>query len=149
MNNVASASNPTGQIVLSYAYDLNNNCITMIDGAGRETVHTFDEHDQLHTSQQPDVPLLTVTRYRDSRPRSVEWGANQKSTYYHTDSGKINRIIHTSGANTIAQRYGYDGLDHVTWALNSNGPAPDWRVQTYRRYDSLGRVTRERTVVPD
>lgn len=148
-DNVASASNPDAMMSLVFQYDLNDNSRLLVDDLGRRTACTYDGRDLLLTMDQPDQRPLTYRRRRDGRVRTVSRAGGSVTTLGYTSSGAVSSATHSGGGNPmVRQRFGYDGLNQLWWASDSNGGST-FRVQTYRAFDSLGRLLSERTVIPE
>ncbi|WP_298918825.1 RHS repeat-associated core domain-containing protein [uncultured Roseobacter sp.] len=145
---VASSSNPDGQMRLAFEYDLNDNRIGLTDDLGRVTKVTFDGRDQALTIQQPEQRDLTFTRRQDGRIKKAVRTGGRTSDFTYSRTGKLTEVLHRNGAESIRQTFGLDGLDRMWWAADSNGGA-QFRVQTYRAIDSMGRTTSERTSIPE
>ncbi len=146
---IPSVSNPDGRMTLMFEYDLNDNVRTLIDDLGRTTRVTYDGRDQVLSADQPDVGQTRYERRADGRVTRVTRGSGESTRYEYASSGVITAVATTdSSGQRIDQRFGFDGLNRLYWAIDSNG-GNAYRVQTYRSPDSLGRVIAERTVIPE
>lgn len=134
---------------IRYDYDIDDNLLELRDDLGRRTSVTYTERSLIKTLSQPEKRTVTNTYRADGRPDTLAiQGRGHLVQYFYTPSGKVRMVLCRDGSKRSRQTFGYDGLDRVAWCFDSNGTQDRDYVQTYRTFDSLGRIRRERTVVP-
>ncbi len=149
-DSVISDSNSSGHIEIKYGHDLNDNVTAISDGLRRTTRSRYDGRDQPTRIDEPSRPRLAFTRRADGKVTQVtRGGAAQRAQYEYLPGGDLQRVLVFDGTSRNEQAFGYDGASRMTWALDSNNTSNRNRVQTYRSIDSLGRLTSERTVIPE
>ena len=142
---LSNATNPDGQVTLSYEYDGNSRLTAIIDDNNNRTSFQYDDLDRRIRHTNADTTTFVYTFDRDHNVTRIvdPNGSIVIKSYDVLNRLTLCNVTRASGVGgTTQETYEYDGLSRLTKCTDDNG-APG-TVQTCERvYDSLSRMLEE------
>jgi YD repeat-containing protein len=139
--------NPSGQIVVTYAYDANGRTASMTDNNGDTTQYAYDALDRMISETLADGSLTKYTFDTDNNVVTVTDNNGSVQTHTYDDIDRLTKTSVTRATGvvgTTANTYQYDGLNRPTLLTDNNNTSDATSASTVTMaYDSLGRIVEE------
>jgi RHS repeat-associated protein len=130
-----------------FAWDRDGRLARLVDPAGRATAFGYDDLGRLILERFPDGSERRSSYDGEDRVVGVESRAGHALAIARDLLGRIvarSALPSPDLAGTLRQRFAYDGLGRLTWALDENDPEdPSDDAVTRLLYDSLSRPIAE------